>query len=254
MGPNGPNLVFQSCTSHDIEECAQLLPDLSQSGDVFSTNFSDFCKEYRPTGAEIRRILTRKITASDIAKIHNKLPVPNLCLKHEDRDDVPNIEYRNVVDVLAVAIKEEFPRKINMTNIYACKQKGDEDTNDFITRVIEAVTKYSGIETPTEVGTTAGVWETLVFDATCQTCSTQLKNGSGVKKKHLTKNCIEPRLRCTKMSEGIGMEDIDESEAHGEVREDIFVIPTRVSSVAERDIGGINVPTQLRLHLTRLID
>ncbi|MEQ2179568.1 hypothetical protein GOODEAATRI_026492 [Goodea atripinnis] len=152
MGPNGPNLVFRSCTSHDIEECAKLLPDLSQSGDVFSTNFSDFCKEYRPTGAEIRRILTRKITASDIAKIHNKLPVANLRLKHEDWDHVSNMEYRNAVDVLAVAIKKEFPRKINMTNIYACKQKGDEDTNDFITRVIEAVTKYSGIETPTEVG------------------------------------------------------------------------------------------------------
>ncbi|MEQ2258843.1 hypothetical protein XENORESO_003093 [Xenotaenia resolanae] len=75
------------------------------------------------------------------------------------------MEYRNAVDHQAVAIKEEFPRKINMTNIYACKQKGDEDTNDFITRVIEAVTMYSGIETPTEVGTEAGVWETLVCDA-----------------------------------------------------------------------------------------
>ncbi|MEQ2170310.1 hypothetical protein GOODEAATRI_034142 [Goodea atripinnis] len=50
-----------------------------------------------------------------------------------------------------------------MTNI--CKQKGDEDTNDFITRVIEAVTKYSGIETPTEVGTEAGVWEILACNA-----------------------------------------------------------------------------------------
>ncbi|MEQ2163127.1 hypothetical protein GOODEAATRI_027027 [Goodea atripinnis] len=101
MGPNGPNLVIQSCTSHDIEEYAKLLPDLSQ----------------------------------------------------------------NAVDALVVAIKTEFPRKINMTNIYAFKQKGDEDTNDFITRVIEAVTKYSGIEMPNEVGTEAGVWETLVCDA-----------------------------------------------------------------------------------------
>ncbi|MEQ2183615.1 hypothetical protein GOODEAATRI_034636, partial [Goodea atripinnis] len=45
-----------------------------------------------------------------------------------------------------------------------------------------------------------------------------------------------------------------ESEANGEVREDVFVIPTPVSSVAERDIGGSDVPTQLRPHLTRLID
>ncbi|MEQ2190146.1 hypothetical protein GOODEAATRI_032770, partial [Goodea atripinnis] len=135
------------------------------SGEVFSTSFSDFCKEYRLTGAEIRRILTRKMTASDITKIHNQLPVPNLRLKHKDWDNISNMEYRNAVTVLAVAIKTDFPRKINMTSIYACKQKVDEDINDFITRVIEAVTKYSGIETPTEVGTEAGVWETLVCDA-----------------------------------------------------------------------------------------
>ncbi|MEQ2276246.1 hypothetical protein XENORESO_016357 [Xenotaenia resolanae] len=95
MGPDGPHVVFRSCTSQDIDEFAKSLPDIAQSGEVFSTEFTAFCREYRPTGAEIRRILARKMAASDIAKIHDKLPNVNVRLRHEAWDNIANDTYKN---------------------------------------------------------------------------------------------------------------------------------------------------------------
>ncbi|MED6287463.1 hypothetical protein CHARACLAT_016640 [Characodon lateralis] len=148
MGPDGPHLVFRSCTSQDIDEFAKLLPDIAQSGEAFSTEFTAFCRENCPTGAEIRRILARKMAASDIAKIHDKLPDVNVRLRHEAWDNIANDTYKNAVIDLTDAIKKEFPKQINMTTIYTCKQKADETTDAFIERVTEVLTKYSGVQKP----------------------------------------------------------------------------------------------------------
>ncbi|MEQ2265690.1 hypothetical protein XENORESO_011089 [Xenotaenia resolanae] len=100
------------------------------------------------------------MAAADIAKIHDKLPDVNIRLRHEVWDNIANDTYKNAVIDLTDAIKKEFPKKINMTTIYTCKQKADETTDAFIERVAEVVTKYSGVQKPTNVGQESGVWET----------------------------------------------------------------------------------------------
>ncbi|XP_036001832.1 uncharacterized protein LOC118565518 [Fundulus heteroclitus] len=74
MGPDGGNLVFRAWTPQNIEEDAKSLPDPTLCGENFVAAFTDFCKELRPTGAEICRVLARKLTATDLAKIYDKLP------------------------------------------------------------------------------------------------------------------------------------------------------------------------------------
>ncbi|MEQ2305078.1 hypothetical protein AMECASPLE_033865 [Ameca splendens] len=104
------------------------------------------------------------MAASDIPKIHDKLPDANVRLRHEAWDNIANDNYKNAVIVLTDAIKKEFPKKINMTIIYTCKQKADETTDAFIERVTEVVTKYSGVQKPTDVGQESGrLWSVMLL-------------------------------------------------------------------------------------------
>ncbi|XP_036006798.1 uncharacterized protein LOC118566991 [Fundulus heteroclitus] len=167
MGPNRRDLVFRAWTPQDIEENAKSLPDPTLCGEKFATAFTDFGKELHPTGAEIRRVLARKLRATELAKIHNKLPEMGLRVLNPDWDHADNQGFVNAVNGLAEEIKKTFPTKINMTSIYTCKRKADESTDDFIERVIECVTRHSGQAKPSTLGVDGNitVWEALVCDS-----------------------------------------------------------------------------------------
>ncbi|KAJ0003176.1 hypothetical protein NQD34_008274 [Periophthalmus magnuspinnatus] len=55
-----------------------------------------------------------------------------------------NCEYIQAMEGLCKAIETAFPAKINMLAVTACKQKPDEDTDQFIHRLIETFTVNSG--------------------------------------------------------------------------------------------------------------
>jgi len=73
-GPTGPILVHRAWSAADVQDAALTLPDPTHSGKKFAEQFFTFCKEFHPTGAEIRRLLARKLKAADLQKVAASIP------------------------------------------------------------------------------------------------------------------------------------------------------------------------------------
>lgn len=74
-GSRGPMLVFQPWSGRDIEEAVERLPTVTGNGREFTAELEDFCMTFRPTVSEIRRVIKKKLKASDASTLR---PYPNL--------------------------------------------------------------------------------------------------------------------------------------------------------------------------------
>ena len=108
---------------------------------------------------ELKRLLITKIKPTDWQKIANKFPVTDLRCKHINWEDDSNVHYRDAVQSICTALTKAFPIKINMEKITACKQKSDEDPDEYLTRLTEIFNTHSGLQIPDETGNTPDVWE-----------------------------------------------------------------------------------------------
>ncbi|XP_030000120.1 uncharacterized protein LOC115426259 [Sphaeramia orbicularis] len=125
-GPEGATLVFRAWTSADVTAASQHLPNP---------------------------------TASDWQKIANKFPSSDLRCKHVNWEDESNVQYRDAVHSLCEAFTKAFPVKSNLEKITACRQKDNEDPDEYLTRLTEIFNSHSGLQPPAELGNTLGAWE-----------------------------------------------------------------------------------------------
>ncbi|XP_055358480.1 Fc receptor-like protein 5 [Betta splendens] len=109
-GPQGPILVHRPWTASDVRDAAENLPDPMISGKDFGDELIRFCREYRPTGAEI---------APD--REMSTLPTQTI--------------NTTMLTALAAAITEALHRT-DVTAVTTCKQLEDEPVDEFIHRLI----------------------------------------------------------------------------------------------------------------------
>ncbi|KAM3602236.1 uncharacterized protein V6R79_000333 [Siganus canaliculatus] len=158
-GPEGPTLVFRAWTSADLTTASQHLPNLTTSGKVFAEELLTFCKEFKPTSNELRRLLIPKLKLSDWDKISNQIPMTDLRCKHVDWENASNTEYTGFVHKLCSEITKAFPIQIDLDEVLTCKQKDNESPNEYLTRLTEIFKTHSGIQIPNQLGNTRDVWE-----------------------------------------------------------------------------------------------
>ncbi|XP_041835308.1 uncharacterized protein LOC121635935 [Melanotaenia boesemani] len=165
-GPTGPILVYRPWSPSEIMEHAKNLPDPTEDGEKASEEWRAFCREHRPTGLELRKILAKMLTASDLAKIRPHLPPDDTGLKNPNWDDEPNRPYREAITTLCDGIKTVFPNRGSLAALRNLIQGPDERMEAFLHRCETVFTRHSGLERPAgELGNTPGPWERLL----CQT-------------------------------------------------------------------------------------
>ncbi|KAE8278216.1 hypothetical protein D5F01_LYC23706 [Larimichthys crocea] len=151
-GPDGPILVHRPWTAADVREAAEHLPDPRNSGMKFIEQFLNFCKEFRPTGVEIRRILAKRRGPGDLLKISQRNSRPELKIVHVDWAHAKNMEYRDALLELGDALRKAFPPKVDMSKIASCKQKPEEQVDDYVSRLTAIFNEHSGLEQPGHIG------------------------------------------------------------------------------------------------------
>lgn len=158
-GPQGATLVFRAWTSADITAASQHLPNPAASGKQFAEEFSTFCQEFKPTANELKRLLITKMKPTDWKKISGKFPEADIRCKHITWEDESNAQYREFVTRICEAFTQVFPVKIHMERITACKQRDGENPDEYLTRLTEIFSTYSGLEQSDVSSNTPGVWE-----------------------------------------------------------------------------------------------
>ncbi len=158
-GPEGATLVFHAWTSADITAASQHLPNPTASGKIFAEQLLTFCQEFKPTTNELKRLLITKMKPTDWQKISGKFPDVDIRCKHITWEDESNAQYRDIVRCLCNAFTQAFPIKVNMAKITACKQKDDENPDEYLTRLTEIFNTYSGLQLPDELSNTPDVQE-----------------------------------------------------------------------------------------------
>ncbi|KAM3622080.1 uncharacterized protein V6R79_020147 [Siganus canaliculatus] len=154
-GPEDPTLGFRIWTYADITVASQHLPNLTTPGRIFAEELLIFCREFKPTINELRRLLIPKIKLRDWATISNKFPATDLCCKHINWKDAANVQYRDAIHYLCDSITQAFPVQVNMARVTACTQRDGENPDEYLTRLTEAYNTHSGLQLPDELGNAA---------------------------------------------------------------------------------------------------
>ncbi|MED6259667.1 hypothetical protein ATANTOWER_027785 [Ataeniobius toweri] len=127
-GPSDPILVHR--TTDDVADAANGLLDPVQSGESFAEQLTVFFQELRPTGAEIRHNLAKKLKEADLHKISQFLPLLELRLKNTVCRHGDNNPYTNRIRTLGDKIKK-FPHRMDMSVPSSIKQQPDELVDDW---------------------------------------------------------------------------------------------------------------------------
>lgn len=159
VGPEGPIVVFRPWTDQDLKASSSHLPPITAGGEKYVIDLLSFCQQFSPTISELRRVLAHTMSASDYAKISDKLTSDRRQV-NPDWDHVHNAAYRDDINTLCAAIKEKFPLKVDMTKITGCRQQDGEDPDVYLHRLTTVFNLHGGIKPPDQVGNTADTWET----------------------------------------------------------------------------------------------
>ena len=149
-GPDGlAILVHRPWTTSDIQAAMSHLPSPSNAGGVkFAEELLVFCREFRPTSFELRRLLMAKM-GNGWAKIAGGYPQQDLKMVHPDWNNAASAVYVNTINDLCGRIEAAFPVRMDM--ISACKQEEDESVHNYLTRLTEAHNTHSGLTPPPDV-------------------------------------------------------------------------------------------------------
>lgn len=158
----GSQLAFQPWTYADMKEFMARLPDPATSGLKFADELKFFCQECKPTLLQLRRLLFFKMGLSDWSKLSDTFPTSTASPAHPDWEHDENMAYREAIRALCDAVKAAFPAKVDAAKIVNCRQGRDETVEQYYDRLFEIFNTYSGLEQPTQLGITPGMWEYLL--------------------------------------------------------------------------------------------
>ncbi|XP_050924977.1 uncharacterized protein LOC108875510 [Lates calcarifer] len=174
-GPEGATLVFRAGTSADITATSQHLPNPTASGKAFVEQFSTFCQEFKPTTNELKRLLITKMKPTDWQRIACKFPAVDIRRRHINWEDQSNAQYRDAVHNLCETFTQAFPGKADLEKVTVCRQKDDENPDEYLTRLTEVFNTHSGLQPPDELRNTPDVWEIHLCNCFFLTLSQLLK-------------------------------------------------------------------------------
>ncbi|XP_077953723.1 uncharacterized protein LOC144391064 [Gasterosteus aculeatus] len=163
-GHSGPILVFRSWTDTDIRAAMAHLPPIQHSGRLFAEAFMDFCKQFLPNFAEIRRVLMSHVGPTHYQKL-NQLVAGDTSAADVEWSSNQNKPYRDTLTALNDGIKTLFPDKVDMTPINNTKQAAGESVHDYYQRLLTVFNLNSGIPQPAALGDALGTWESHLKNA-----------------------------------------------------------------------------------------
>ncbi|KAL1270830.1 hypothetical protein QQF64_029846 [Cirrhinus molitorella] len=158
-GPEGPMMVFRPWTAAETREAMAHLPDVSEGGDKLSEELIQFCEEFSPTMAELKRLLLTKLGPTNWYKVKGRMPADDCKRRHCEWDNQENYAYHRAVGTVAHVIRETFPTRIDMSKVSRCQQEKDEKAKDYYSRLHEIFNKFSGLVEPADRGQEPGTWE-----------------------------------------------------------------------------------------------
>ncbi|XP_060789781.1 uncharacterized protein LOC132894237 isoform X2 [Neoarius graeffei] len=161
-GADGVLLVHRPWTTADMKESMASLPNVREvGGKTFGNELLIFCREFRPTTHELRRLLMIKM-GIDWSKVSKDWPEADQRMTTPDWSAAGNSEYRDTITALCARLDSAFPLNIDMTKISMCKQEDGEGVSAFLTRLTAVHEKHSGLTRPATLAGVEGtpeVWE-----------------------------------------------------------------------------------------------
>ncbi|XP_053487116.1 uncharacterized protein LOC128611548 [Ictalurus furcatus] len=142
----GPMLVHRPWTLEDIRSSMTHLPVLHEvGGRKFGDEIQIFCREFRPTTHELRRLLMAKLV-TDWVKVSREFPEDVVHLINPQWDN--GVRYRAQIMALQQRLMNTFPVRLDMTKTAMCKQQDSETVSQYLSRLTEIHDTNSGLEKP----------------------------------------------------------------------------------------------------------
>lgn len=112
-------------------------------------SFLEFCQQYSPTLPEVRILLSKHLKPGEFAKIRTKTEGDQRP-READWNHADNAGYRNAVTDLCAAMREAFPRAVDISIIDATVQRTGEAPSDYIIRLQTVFDENSGVTRPAD--------------------------------------------------------------------------------------------------------
>uniref|UniRef100_A0AAV2M1F8 Nbr1-like C-terminal UBA domain-containing protein n=1 Tax=Knipowitschia caucasica TaxID=637954 RepID=A0AAV2M1F8_KNICA len=142
-GANGETYIYRPWQPEELKDIARHLPDPVQDGPHFGVEFELFCRQYRPSAYEWRRLLAHRMKPSDMAKIE---PVLATCQASATRvmyED--NIDYLRELKALTKALADSFPPHRDMRKVDGCRQGTEETLDCYLERLQALFERHSAL-------------------------------------------------------------------------------------------------------------
>uniref|UniRef100_A0AAV2M1I9 Gag protein n=1 Tax=Knipowitschia caucasica TaxID=637954 RepID=A0AAV2M1I9_KNICA len=142
-GANGETYIYRPWQPEELRDIARHLPDPVQDGPHFGVEFELFCRQYRPSAYEWRRLLAHRMKPSDMAKIE---PVLATCQASANRvmyED--NIDYLRELKALTKALADSFPPHRDMRKVDGCRQGTEETLDCYLERLQALFERHSAL-------------------------------------------------------------------------------------------------------------
>ncbi|XP_076875446.1 uncharacterized protein LOC143525417 [Brachyhypopomus gauderio] len=147
-GQDGPMLVMRTWTVADLQE---VMKQFKLPGDIGGRKFAHeldmFCREFRPTSHELRRLLGLKLGV-EVTKIQMDWSVKNIQLVNSEWSHEGNEPYRTMLHELCAAIRDAFPLVMDLTKIAICKQNDSETVQEYLYRLTQVHDAHCGMDKP----------------------------------------------------------------------------------------------------------
>ena len=166
-GVNGDTVLVQRpWTLSEIKEAMVHLPLPGEvGGNRMPAELVTFCRDFRPTTHELRRLLVTKLgpqfSRINVGWLDNDLKLSNPNWDHND-NNAYHLAITGVCDRICVA----FPFRLDMTKINGCRQKDGEICNEYLVRLTELHNAHSGIDVPADIN----LPEVTVWEAHLRNC------------------------------------------------------------------------------------
>ncbi|XP_059206471.1 uncharacterized protein LOC131985417 [Centropristis striata] len=156
MGHEGAaGYVYRPWTVADLLQAAEHLPKATQGGQVLGDAVMAFIRDFTPTSSEMGRVMMRKLSGADFAKIRRHFTdhvqpstIDWQTAADGDGRNAQDVAYRRWMEGLVTSIKEAFPLHSDLSKVNACTQKADETPEDYVHRLQQVFDDHSGIPKP----------------------------------------------------------------------------------------------------------
>lgn len=137
----------------DVKQATHLPSPSDVGGDKFAAELTVFCREFRPTTSEIRRLLMVKMGTNQ-AKVSG-YPENDVHLINPEWDHIDNGPYRVVITDLCGRRRNGFPVRMDMCKISACRQEDGESVSQYLAYLTEVHDTHSGLTCPANLNDNA---------------------------------------------------------------------------------------------------